>query len=218
MITTYNHLVSAIESILIESGVPVDDQHKVNRELIADELIKARAELIYKMSQAPGMLPPQLYTKTCCLEIICNDVECEPGVIVENDKYLNTEGIMMLANDKLALRRVYGGDKSTLDFEIINGSTDFIQHNPFGNAKGPKAYIVGDRIYLKNIPFAYRNLKYLCAIGIFNAKQYCNFQEEFPLPEAMHREIQKMVIRSLGYNEIINRPKNDVVNNNNNLQ
>lgn len=216
--TTYNQLVSAIEIILTESGIPVDDQHKINRELIADELLKARGELIYKMSQAPGMLPPQLYTKTCCLEIICNDTDCEPGVTVENDKYLLTDGIVMLANDKLGLRRVYGGDGSLLNFEIINGSTDYVQHNPFGNAKGPKAYIVGNRIYLKNIPFAYNNLKYLCAIGIFEAKQYCNLEEEFPLPVSMHREIQKMVIRSLGYQEILNRPKNDIVNNNNNLQ
>jgi len=194
-----------------------DLDQELDNEFVVDILNQVNATLM-KEAYEHGRLTPDLYTPTCCLEVKCaSEAEC-----VVNGLAVPTNGIIHYVEiDNLipgiplstAIRYLGLSDYSNPIHIADNIVTWSTWENRGASKHKPVGYLIGNRMYLKNIEMFTSSVRFLCILALIaNPSGMCDFNDEesiyrTPSPQKLEYLAFRQIAMSLGLNA------GDMVNN-----
>jgi len=194
---TYSEVVYSVIN-QVTAGNYTDD-NMLSFELVGHVVNNVRSTLMKDYYEKTKFLDPSFYQKNCCLEVICEKVECNNVFSGQTDKVINIPNLANYLGQKAIL---YLGPASYNDpynyVPLTNIS--YYKDRRFGGKL--KSYtIIGNQVHLHNISIS--GLKYVCIIGAFEEPiPECGIDEgsgnwEYPIPGHLLHKLELLSIQQI---------------------
>lgn len=178
----------------LKGGFQVDD-NRIDPEFIQDKVNDRRNYLVEQYIKENGP-DESMYQHDCCLEIICEDVECN-GRILKQRPIVNIKPLLTVAG-KTYIRFVGPVDYSA-SFSYLPLHGIQFKDGDLWTSEDPKYTFLGpNKILLHNLPTD--GMKYICFVGIFdNPNITCTDWKDkpYPIPGSLVSKLEYDVVQML---------------------
>jgi len=173
------------------------DDTNFDEEFIIEQINDVRNELLKQAYVSGRMLDDQWYSKTCCIELKCDNIVCDSLDSGDVDWYSELPNVVGgIGNRDI----IYLGDTNmnTSGYDRVNIKS-FQTYNKRKWTGYKCIYVViGGKAYFKNLPTT--GLKYLCLIGITSGPtSLCDSTrtDKYPIPDVLLYKLKIMVVKQI---------------------
>jgi len=191
----------------LKGGWDIDDT-RIHDRFIDDKIHDARNSILEDYSRS-NPIDDSVYQKDCCLEIQCEELECDGILTGTKQYYVNIKPLLSI-NGTTFVRYVGSVDLKHSATEVpltAWGLEDTWTGNLFSYTR-----VTSDKMILRNLPT--QGMKYLCVIAVFQSPEItCTEWKDkaYPIPGSLIRKLEYDVVQILIKPFLVSNPiqKND---------
>jgi len=210
IMSTINEIVFKIKER--HASFKLTDDYKVADELIISMMNDVRETLIREEKVRNGFISADFYQMDCCYEVKCVEESCTyNGSVVPSGNPVYQIKLKGLVKGVVYANLAYVGNKTgSVQFHVMNTNQYFASDGRMWTKGKPAATVIGDTLFLKNLPT--EGFKFVCLNALLrDPRTACDWrtdESDYPVPS--ETKLIDMVLYRI---QLSGRVPDDKVNN-----